>query len=255
MPAEKGNEQAITFLAAVIDNDSKKPLWYAASKGLVMAANQGNPVAQRAMSKFSDHGQGKSQQASQPNIKYSLSDRIAIWAKSLQPISGMITAISILLNLVFLPISLLLGYLLFRKQIRLSSLSILRHPWLTASLVLAVNTLLLVWSTGDFDRHLSIERIREYFIGFPFFLLILLPTAILYILLPRLSKKKITLVNEIAVVVILTAFVVTMALCAITVYNISRFETFCAFFYFLGIGVQIVLLALLAFINSRTGNA
>ena len=116
MPAEKGNEQAITFLAAVIDNDSQKPLWYGASKGLVMAANQGNPVAQRAMSKFSEHGQGKAQQANQPNIKYSLSDRFGLWAKSLQPISGLITAISILLNLVFLFISVLLGYFLFRKR-------------------------------------------------------------------------------------------------------------------------------------------
>ena len=129
---------------------------------------------------------------------------------------------------------------------------ILRYPRVTASIILAVNTLLLVWSMGDFDRHLSVQRIREYFIGFPLILIILFPTAVLFTLLPRLSRKKQTLVNEMATGIILTAFVVTMALCAMTVYNISSSSAFCLFFYFLGIGVQIVLLALLAFINSRT---
>jgi hypothetical protein len=129
---------------------------------------------------------------------------------------------------------------------------ILRFPRATASAVLAVNTLLLVWSTGDFDRRLSVARIQEYFIGFPFLLIILFPTAVLFTLLPRLSRKKQTLVNEMATGIILTAFVVTMALCAMTVYNISSSSAFSGFFYFLGIGIQIILLALLAFINSRT---
>ena len=132
---------------------------------------------------------------------------------------------------------------------------ILRYPRATASVVLAVNTVLLVWSIGDFDRHLSVQRIREYFIAFPLLLIILFPTAVLYILLPQLSRKAQSLVNEIATGIILTAFVVTMALCAMTVYNISSSSAFCVFFYFPGIGIQIILLALLAFINSRTENA
>ena len=129
---------------------------------------------------------------------------------------------------------------------------ILRYPRAAASIVLAVNTLLLVWSMGDFDRHLSVQRLREYFIAFPLLLIILFPTGVLFILLPRLSKKKRSLVNEIATGIILAAFVITMALCAMTVSEISRFEAFCVFFYFLGIGIQIILLAILAFINSRT---
>ena len=129
---------------------------------------------------------------------------------------------------------------------------ILRYPRVAASVVLAVNALLLVWSMGDFDRHLSVQRLREYFIGFPLLAIILFPTAVLFALLPRLSRKKRTLLNEIAVSMILIVFVVTMALCAMTVINISQFEAFCLFFYFLGMGVQIILLALLAYINSRT---
>ena len=132
---------------------------------------------------------------------------------------------------------------------------ILRYPRATATVILSVNALLLVWSSGDFDRHLSVERIREYIIGFPLLLIILFPTAVLFTLLPRLSRKKQTLVNEIATGIILTAFVVTMALCAMTVYNIASSSAFCGFFYFLGIGIQIILLALLAFINSRTEDA
>ena len=131
---------------------------------------------------------------------------------------------------------------------------ILRFPRLAASVILILNALLLIWSMGDFDRHLSAQRIREYFIALPLFVIILLPTAILFVLLPRLSRKKQSLMNEIATGIILTAFVVTMALCAMTVYEISRVEALCALFYFLGIGVQIILLALLAFISTRTKN-
>jgi hypothetical protein len=131
---------------------------------------------------------------------------------------------------------------------------ILRFPRVTASVILILNALLLVWSMGDFDRHLSMQRIREYLIGFPLLLIILFPTAVLFILLPRLASKKQSMVNEIATGIILTGFVVTMALCAMTVYEVSRIEALSALFYFLGIGVQIVLLALLAFMTTRTKN-
>ena len=131
---------------------------------------------------------------------------------------------------------------------------ILRFPRLAASVILILNALLLIWSMGDFERHFSVQRIREYFTGFPLFVIILFPTAILFVLLPRLSRKAQSLVNEIAVGIILVAFVGTMALCAMTVYSISRFDALCGLFYFLGIGVQIILLALLAFISTRTKN-
>ena len=60
--------------------------------------------------------------------------------------------------------------------------------------------------------------------------------------------------NEIATGIILTAFVVTMALCAMTVYSIASTTPLCGLFYFFGLGVQIVLLALLAFMTTRTKN-
>ena len=131
---------------------------------------------------------------------------------------------------------------------------ILRFPRVTASVILILNALLLFWSMGDFDRHLSIQRIREIAIGFPLLLIILFPTAVLFVLLPRLSRKRQSLVNEIATGIILAAFVVTMALCAMTVYEVSRIEALSALFYFFGIGVQIILLALLAFLSTRTTN-
>jgi len=114
---------------------------------------------------------------------------------------------------------------------------------------------MLVWSFGDFERHFSIQRVKEYLIGLPLFVIILLPSMALYALLPQLSRKSKTLVNEIATGIILVTFVVTMALCAITVYSIASTTALCGFFYFLGIGIQIILLALLAFISTRTKNA
>ena len=50
--AANGNKQAIDFLVAVINDDSKKPLWFMASEGLVAAANDGNADAKAAMAKY-----------------------------------------------------------------------------------------------------------------------------------------------------------------------------------------------------------
>jgi cell division protein FtsL len=44
-PAGNGNEPAIAVLAAVLKDDSKKPLWFMASNGLEKAASSGNLVA------------------------------------------------------------------------------------------------------------------------------------------------------------------------------------------------------------------
>lgn len=54
-PAEAGHEDAIKFLIEVIESDTSKALWHAASKGLVNAANQGNADAQQALLKFEKH--------------------------------------------------------------------------------------------------------------------------------------------------------------------------------------------------------
>ena len=53
--AEMGNPKAIEFLVKVIDDDSSKPLWYMASRGLFMPANQGNPEAKRAIARYSEY--------------------------------------------------------------------------------------------------------------------------------------------------------------------------------------------------------
>ena len=53
--AEMGNPKAIEFLVKVIDNDSAKPLWYMASRGLFVPANQGNPEAKRAIARYSEY--------------------------------------------------------------------------------------------------------------------------------------------------------------------------------------------------------
>ena len=129
---------------------------------------------------------------------------------------------------------------------------ILRFPRLVASVILTVNALLLVWSMGDFDRQLTAQRIQDYFTAFPLLLVFLFPTVVLFNLLPRLSRKHRSLVNEIATGIILIAFVATMALCAMTVYSIASTTPLCALFYFFGMGIQIILLALLAFITART---
>jgi len=47
--AENGNEKAITLLAAVLHDETKKPLWRMASSGLLQAAASGNPVAIEAL--------------------------------------------------------------------------------------------------------------------------------------------------------------------------------------------------------------
>jgi hypothetical protein len=53
--AEMGNPKAIEFLVKVIDNDSTKPLWYMASRGLFIPANQGNSEAKRAIARYSEY--------------------------------------------------------------------------------------------------------------------------------------------------------------------------------------------------------
>ena len=137
-------------------------------------------------------------------------------------------------------------------NMRRASLSILRYPRAAASVVLTVNTLLLIWSLGELDRPLSFQRIREFCAGFPLLLIFLFPSAILFFLLPRLSKKKQSLVNEIATGIILAAFVVTMAQYALTVHVIASHDALNIFFYLLAIYFQIVLLLLLSYINYRT---
>ena len=54
-PAEARNQAAIEFLIAVIDDDKKKPLWSAATKGLRVAALEGNSDAQSAIQKYADY--------------------------------------------------------------------------------------------------------------------------------------------------------------------------------------------------------
>ena len=53
--ATEGNDQAIHFLIGVMNDDSSKALWNAASKGLAMAANQGNEGAKEAMRKYAEY--------------------------------------------------------------------------------------------------------------------------------------------------------------------------------------------------------
>ena len=140
-------------------------------------------------------------------------------------------------------------------NMRLSSLSILRYPRAAASVVLVLNSLLLIWSLGEFDRPRSAQRILKFCAGSPLLLIFLFPTVILFFLLPRLSRKKRSLVNEIATGIILAAFVVTMAQCARTVHVIASPDALNVFFYLLEIYFQIALLLILSYINYRTESA
>jgi hypothetical protein len=77
----------------------------------------------------------------------------------------------------------------------------------------------------------------------------------LFFLLPRLSKKKRSLVNELATGIILATFVVSMAQCARTVHVIASHDALNIFFYLLAIYFQIALLLILSYINYRTNSA
>jgi len=54
-PAESGNNRAIRFLISVIQDDSKKPLWFGASQGLVASSLEGNEEAKAALRKYSEY--------------------------------------------------------------------------------------------------------------------------------------------------------------------------------------------------------
>ena len=52
----------------------------------------------------------------QARIEYSLIDKLGFWAESLQPVSGVITLMSMGLSFALLLVSLFLGFLLFRRE-------------------------------------------------------------------------------------------------------------------------------------------
>ncbi len=58
-PAEARNQAAIEFLIAVVDDEKKKPLWSAATKGLRVAALEGNSDAQVAIQRYADYKANK----------------------------------------------------------------------------------------------------------------------------------------------------------------------------------------------------
>jgi len=122
-----------------------------------------------------------------------------------------------------------------------------------ASAIFAISFLLVVWSFHDFHRGFTPSRVLEYFNLLS--ASILFPSSLLFLTLPRLARKRRSIECEIAILIVLGAFIGTIALCANTVYTIAPTTAFGGLFYFVGIGIQLVLIIVLFYINVRTKSA
>ncbi len=124
-------------------------------------------------------------------------------------------------------------------------MQLLRFPRITALGIILLSLLLVIWSTGDLERPFSWERVRTYFNLL--FAIIMAPSFTLLFILPRIANCRHTFISHLTIWILLTAFVVTIVICAITVRDLAPTTAFAALFYFLGVGIQSILVIMLAY--------
>jgi len=124
-------------------------------------------------------------------------------------------------------------------------MQLLRFPRTAAVGIILLTLLLLIWSTGDFERPFSWERVRTYLNIL--FAIIMAPSFTLLFILPKISNRKQSFTSELTIGIVLTAFVVTIFTCAITVRALAPTTAFAGLFYFPGVGIQFILLLILAY--------
>lgn len=83
------------------------------------------------------------------------------------------------------------------------------------------------------------------------FAIILAPSFTLLFILPKIAKCKRSFSSNLAIGILLTAFIITIVVYAMTVRALAPTTALAGLFYFPGVGIQIVLIILLAYIWLR----
>jgi hypothetical protein len=109
--------------------------------------------------------------------------------------------------------------------------------------------MLVIWSTGDLERPFSWERLRKYFNVL--FGIIMAPSFLLLFILPRLANCRRSSISHLTIWILLAAFVATISICAITVRALAPTTALAGLFYLPGVGIQIILVFLLAYVWLR----